>query len=306
MVAVKACSKHASWIASQHASFLKKNTAPETRSRVPQPPPESHMTRGSLRSAFRIFSSSTIRSHEPKMLREATRLCALLLVHASAVISLPSLCEQLGRARWITTPGMAFCAVGGMGVEVPKRADAVMSSRGKRVQNALLQVVPVHRYVHVSLSQRRQCALHLRASTSSGLPPDPNLDEATLQAAMQAADEAEAAASGATVSAAAEAAAAYAARFPQRLPADSQFRGAEGTDTLGMMDNAEADEMRADSGAPGQINRVVLAICRATRLTPGPALPAIDNIFEYLVVLQDREGEEWVMGSMWDLPQVHR
>jgi len=201
---------------------------------------------------------------------------------------------------------MAFCAVGGMGVEVPKRADAVMSSRGKRVQNALLQVVPVHRYVHVSLSQRRQCALHLRASTSSGLPPDPNLDEATLQAAMQAADEAEAAASGATVSAAAEAAAAYAARFPQRLPADSQFRGAEGTDTLGMMDNAEADEMRADSGAPGQICRVVLAICRPTRLTPGPALPAIDNIFEYLVVLQDREGEEWVMGSMWDLPQVHR
>ena len=126
---------------------------------------------------------------------------------------------------------------------------------------------------------------------------------------MQAADEAEAAASGAPVSAAAEAAAAYASRFPQNvmgLPADSQFRGAEGTDTLGMMDNAEADDMRADSGAPGQISRVVLAICRPTRLTPGPALPAIDNIFEYLVVLQDREGEEWVMGSVWDLPQVQR
>jgi len=204
---------------------------------------------------------------------------------------------------------MAFCAVGGMGVEVPKRADAVMSSRGKRVQNALPQVVPVHRYVQILPSQRRQCALRLRASTSSGLPPDPNLDEATLQAAMQAADEAEAAASGAPVSAAAEAAAAYASRFPQNvmgLPADSQFRGAEGTDTLGMMDNAEADDMRADSGAPGQISRVVLAICRPTRLTPGPALPAIDNIFEYLVVLQDREGEEWVMGSVWDLPQVQR
>ena len=49
--------------------------------------------------------------------------------------------------------------------------------------------------------------------------------------------------------------------------------------------------------------RVVLAVCRATRLTPGPALPAVDNKFEYLVTLNDREGEEWSMGTLWDLPQ---
>ena len=34
---------------------MEKHTAPETRSRVPQPPPQSKMTRASLRSALRIL-----------------------------------------------------------------------------------------------------------------------------------------------------------------------------------------------------------------------------------------------------------
>jgi len=193
----------------------------------------------------------------------------------------------------------AFAPVGSTwGATMLKRAGVTGTCRqGGEMRRAIPQVVTQ------SESRGQQHGLLLRASTSSGLPPDPNLDDATLWAAMEAADQVEAAVSKA---AAAEAAAAYASKFNANvvgLPADSQFRVAEGTDVLGMMDNAEADDIIADSGVQGQVVRVALAICRATRLTPGPALPSVDNIFEYLVVLQDREGEEWLMGSVWDLPQ---
>ena len=176
----------------------------------------------------------------------------------------------------------------------------------------------------------------LRGSRSSGLPEDPNLDDATLRFAMDAADGV-AAAGGAASAAAAAADFAlgqeaegedrvkfdpqpppeeYCARFegrtdpsrlyPEGLPQDSQFRaevgGVDGLHEVGMMDSAEADSVEMESGAPGEVVRVVLAVCRAFRIKAGGGV-TIDNRFEYLVALQDREGEEWVMGSVFDLPQ---
>jgi hypothetical protein len=115
---------------------------------------------------------------------------------------------------------------------------------------------------------KRGVRLSLRSS-SSGLPPDDNLDDATLRAAMEASDDA-------SDAAAAAAAADYAARFnktrpsvlhPEGLPKDSKFRAIDGAQNIGMMDNGEADNIEFDSGMPGEIVRVVLAVCRATRIT---------------------------------------
>lgn len=87
------------------------------------------------------------------------------------------------------------------------------------------------------------------------------------------------------------------ARMPNALLADST-----GAETIGLAQEGEIDATEVFSGVHGEIVSVTLAVCRATRVTPNAALPAVDNIFEYLVMLQDREGEEWVMGSVSSAP----
>jgi len=68
----------------------------------------------------------------------------------------------------------------------------------------------------------------LRASSTSGLPPDPSPDDETLRLEMAAADDASAASDE---TAAADAAAEYAAKLGndnEELPQDSQFRVTDG------------------------------------------------------------------------------
>lgn len=131
-----------------------------------------------------------------------------------------------------------------------------------------------------SLPHRGPDLLVLSASISSGLPPDPADDDATPEAAKGAAGDAEAAA--ADVDDVDEDYAQF--ETPNGLEENSAFHAVPGAENVGIA--GAGDDVDAGSGAEGDIIRVILAVCRATQLTPNPALPSVDNKFEYLVVLQ--------------------
>uniref|UniRef100_A0A7S0HGG9 Uncharacterized protein n=1 Tax=Hanusia phi TaxID=3032 RepID=A0A7S0HGG9_9CRYP len=48
----------------------------------------------------------------------------------------------------------------------------------------------------------------------------------------------------------------------------------------------------------------VLGILRAKSIVPVPGMPAVDNVFEYLLECRESVGEEWNMGVMCYLPEV--